>query len=49
MVAIDEDRKPARVPPLELTTADQQRRFKAAEVRKQLRQEFGQRFEALRS
>ncbi|OYU33015.1 MAG: acyl-CoA thioesterase [Comamonadaceae bacterium PBBC2] len=49
MVAIDEERKPARVPPLELVTADQQRRFKAAEVRKQLRQELGQRFEALRS
>ena len=49
MVAIDEDRKPARVPPLDLTTPDQHRRFKAAEVRKQLRQEFGQRFEALRS
>ncbi|OYU45233.1 MAG: acyl-CoA thioesterase [Burkholderiales bacterium PBB4] len=48
MVAIDEDRKPARVPPLDLVTPDQQRRFSAAEVRKQLRQEMGQRFEALR-
>lgn len=49
MVAIDEERKPARVPPLELLTQDQKRRFAAAELRKQLRQEMSQRFEALRT
>ena len=49
MVAIDEDRKPASVPPLELVTPEQKRRFAAAEIRKQLRQEIGQRFEALRA
>ena len=48
MVAIDEDRKPARVPPLDLDTPEQQRRFAAAQVRKQLRQEMRERFDALR-
>jgi acyl-CoA hydrolase len=49
MVAVDEDRKPASVPPLELVTPDQKRRFAAAEMRKQLRREMGQRFDALRT
>jgi acyl-CoA hydrolase len=49
MVAIDEDRKPARVPPLDLETPEQLRRFAAAQVRKQLRQEMRERFEALRA
>ena len=49
MVAIDEDRKPARVPPLDLDTPEQQRRFAAAQVRKQLRQEMRERFDALRA
>jgi acyl-CoA hydrolase len=49
MVAVDDDRKPVAVPPLQPATPDERRRHAAAEVRKQLRQEFGKRFEALRS
>jgi acyl-CoA hydrolase len=49
MVAVDDDRKPVPVPPLTPVTPDQKRRYAAAEVRKQLRQEFGLRFDALRS
>ena len=49
MVAIDDERKPALVPALDLVTPEQQRRFAAAQMRKQLRQEMGQRFEALRT
>jgi len=49
MVAVDDDRKPVAVPPLTPLTPDQKRRCAAAEMRKQLRQEFGLRFDALRS
>ena len=49
MVAVDDERKPVPVPALHPSTPDEQRRHAAAEVRKQLRQEFGKRFEALRS
>ena len=49
MVAVDDQRKPVAVPPLQPTTPDERRRHAAAEVRKQLRHEFGKRFEALRS
>jgi acyl-CoA hydrolase len=49
MVAIDDERKPALVPALDLVTPEQHRRFAAAQMRKQLRQEMGQRFEALRT
>ena len=49
MVAVDDDRKPVAVPPLQPATPDERRRHAAAEVRKQLRQEFGKRFEALRN
>ena len=48
MVAVDDDRKPVAVPPLHIDTPEAQRRHAAAEVRMQLRQEFGKRFEALR-
>ena len=48
MVAVDDDRKPVAVPMLQAGTPDEQRRHAAAEVRKQLRHEFGKRFEALR-
>lgn len=37
MVAVDENRKPVRVPPLELTTDDQKRRFDEAIRRKELK------------
>jgi len=43
MVAVDDERKPAPVPPLRPFSPDEQRRHAAALVRKQLRQEFNQR------
>lgn len=50
MVGMDDaTRKPAPVPPLVPVTPDQQRRFEAAKVRRQLRQEFDARLRALRS
>ena len=49
MVAVDDARKPVAVPPLNPTTPDELRRHAAAEVRKQLRHEFGKRFEAIRA
>lgn len=48
MVAVDDERKPVAVPALRPFTPQEQRRHASAEVRKQLRQEFGKRFEALR-
>ncbi|WP_288252417.1 acyl-CoA thioesterase [uncultured Hydrogenophaga sp.] len=48
MVAVDDEGKPAPVPPLQPATPDEHRRHAAARVRKQLRQEFAQRTEALR-
>ena len=48
MVAVDDARKPVAVPPLQPATPDERRRHAAAEVRRQLRQEFSKRFEALR-
>ena len=48
MVAVDDERKPVPVPPLQPQTADERRRHAAAEVRKQVRREMEQRFEALR-
>jgi len=42
MVAMDDARKPVAVAPLELVTPDQQRRDRAARVRRQLRQAFAQ-------
>ena len=48
LVAVDDERKPVAVPVLHPNTADERRRHAAAEMRKQLRQEFGKRFEALR-
>ena len=49
MVAVDDERKPVAVPALNPATPDELRRHACAEVRKQLRHEFGKRFEALRS
>jgi acyl-CoA hydrolase len=49
MVAVDDERKPVAVRTLEPVSADQKRRHAAAQVRKQLRHEFGQRFEGLRN
>ena len=49
MVAVDDERKPVAVPALHPVTPDELRRHACAEVRKQLRHEFGKRFDALRS
>lgn len=49
MVAVDSERKPVAVPPLQPSTPDELRRHAAALVRKQLRQEFTSRLEATRS
>lgn len=49
MVAVGDDGKPVSVPAFVPTTADEQRRHAAAQVRKQLRQEFATRTEALRA
>jgi acyl-CoA hydrolase len=48
MVAVDDERKPVAVPPLRPFTPEERQRCEAAEVRKQLRQELGKRFAALR-
>lgn len=48
MVAVGDDGKAVPVPPLKPVTPDEHRRHAAARVRKQLRQEFAQRTEALR-
>jgi acyl-CoA hydrolase len=49
MVAVDDDRKPVPVPPLQPSTPDEHRRHAAAEVRRAVRRELQQRFEALRA
>ena len=43
MVAMDDERRPVAVPPLELLTDNQCRRDAAARMRRSLRQEFAQR------
>ncbi|AEG93630.1 acyl-CoA thioesterase [Ramlibacter tataouinensis] len=47
MVAVDDERKPVPVPPLEPRTPDEVRRRAAAKLRRSLRQEMRQRFDAL--
>jgi len=49
MVAVDDDGRPAAVPPLQPTTPDEKRRFEAAKERKKLRMELQQRQDQLRS
>ena len=49
MVAVGDDRKPVAVPALQPVTPDERRRHAAAEVRRQLRQEYAKRYEALRA
>jgi len=48
MVAMGDDGKPVAVPPLVPQTPDEQRRHRAAQVRKELRQEFAQRAASVR-
>ena len=49
MVAMDDERPPASVPPLVPVSPDEIRRSKAAQVRRQLRQEFEKRATAMTS
>jgi acyl-CoA hydrolase len=49
MVAVDDERRPAPVPPLQPSTPDEKRRHAAAELRRQVRREMEQRFAALRA
>ncbi len=48
MVAVDDNRKPAPVPPLLPTTPDAKRRFEQAVLRKNLRNELRSRFKAIK-
>jgi acyl-CoA hydrolase len=48
MVAVDDAGKPVAVPPLQPATPDERRRWQAAQLRKQLRQELEQRHQAIR-
>ncbi|KAJ20502.1 acyl-CoA thioesterase [Pseudomonas aeruginosa] len=48
MVALDDERKPVAVRPLELETAEQKRRFAQAQQRRQLRAELEARYQAIR-
>lgn len=48
MVAVDDDRKPVAVPPLQPSSPEQARRFADAQLRKQLRQELRQRYQQMR-
>ena len=47
MVAVDENGKATRVPPLEPLTEEEKRRYQAALIRRELRQEFESRRQAL--
>ena len=47
MVAVGEDGKPKAIAPLEVETPDQVRRYAAAKIRRELRQEFELRRQAL--
>jgi len=49
MVAVDDQRKPIAVPSLRPFTQEEKRRYEAAIIRKSLRQELTQRFEAAAS
>jgi acyl-CoA hydrolase len=49
MVAVDEERKPVPVPTLRPFSPDEKSRFDAAVLRKKLRQELSQRFEAVKN
>jgi acyl-CoA hydrolase len=48
MVAVDDQRKPISVSPIQPTTEVEKNRYAAAEVRKKLRQDFSQQFAALK-
>jgi acyl-CoA hydrolase len=49
MVAVDENGKPTPVPPLVPKSADEVRRCEAAKARRQLREDFAARYQALKA
>lgn len=49
MVAVDDDGRPANVPPVAPSTPDEHRRHAAAIVRREMRREMEQKFRALRA
>jgi acyl-CoA hydrolase len=49
MVAVDDERNPVAVPPLQPGTADEKRRFREATLRKDLRRQLSASFLALRA
>jgi acyl-CoA hydrolase len=49
LVAVDDERKPVPVPPLQPATPDEKRRFEEAKLRKALRKETEARFAQLRA
>ena len=49
MVAVDDDRNPTPVPPLQPLTDNAERRFEQAVLRKKLRQELNSRLDAIKS
>ncbi|MEY4428969.1 MAG: hypothetical protein RLZZ182_1658 [Pseudomonadota bacterium] len=49
MVAMGEDKRPTPVPPLNPQTPDEKRRFEAAKLRRQLRQELERKFKAIQA
>ncbi|RZI78977.1 MAG: acyl-CoA thioesterase [Rubrivivax sp.] len=48
MVAVDDNNRPTAVTPLEPITAEEKRRFEAALLRRQLRQELDRQFQAIK-
>ncbi|MNN66304.1 hypothetical protein D3C81_1818710 [compost metagenome] len=48
MVALDDERRPAQVPPLQPQSADEKRRYAQAKQRRQIRQELEQRYQEMR-
>lgn len=48
MVAVDDDKKPASVPPLQPETCEEKRRWEAALIRKELRKDMAARFAQIR-
>lgn len=48
MVAVDDDGKPCLIPALMPASEEEQRRFDAARMRRELREEFEQRSQALK-
>ena len=49
MVAVDDERRPVPVPPLQPAPGDETRRWQEAALRKQLRRELAERFQAIKS